>query len=77
MYTPYNDLNPMIAMGGTCIRTAAYDPYTLTLWIVFVDGDGTIYSFVGFPKAKWAQFKAAGSKGKYYHAFIKDQYQDS
>lgn len=75
MPTPYDDVNPMVPMGGTCIRSAAFDPYTLTLWIVFVKGT-TIYSFVGFPKAKWAAFKAAGSKGQYYHRFIEGQYQD-
>lgn len=64
-------------MDGTCIREAGYDPFTRHLWIRFVDGDGTPYRFKGFPRSKWNDFKAASSKGGYYHAFIRGRYYDS
>jgi hypothetical protein len=76
MSTAWDPINPMVAMGGTCIKQAAWDPFTLTLWIEFQQGNGTIYSFKGFPKAKWQAFKAAGSKGTFYHQHIEGRYQD-
>lgn len=63
-----------VPMGGSCIKEASFDPYTLILWIRFVEGDGKAYMFRGFMKSRWDDFKKAPSKGKYYHKFIKGRY---
>jgi hypothetical protein len=63
-----------VPMGGTCVAEAAYDPFTRRLWIRFQKGQKA-YPFDGFPPAKWAAFKAAPSKGAFYHQHIAGRYQ--
>lgn len=70
-----SDVN-WVHMGGSCIKEAAYDVFTRRLWIRFVHGRAGEYGFKDFPEAKWKLFRAAGSKGTFYHQHIKGRYLD-
>lgn len=63
-----------VEVESTCVRRMHFDEFTGRLWLVFVGGDGTPYPFDGFPKQKWKLWLVAPSKGKFYHAHVKDRY---
>ena len=63
-----------VPINSSAIKEAAYDPYTLKLWIRFVKGNKT-YCWIGVPKAKWELFKKAASKGTFYWQHIEGRYQ--
>lgn len=59
---------------STCFSRARWNWETLRLEVVFADGDGTVYTFDGFPEMQWLLFKSAPSHGKFYHRFIRGKY---
>jgi lysyl-tRNA synthetase class 2 len=54
------------------IRDIAYDPERAKLFVQFADGDRYVY--VGVPGEVHRSFLDAESKGRFFHAEIRDQY---
>ena len=71
---PEDDDLGWVEVQSTCVRRMWYDEFTGRLWLVFVEGNGKPYPFDGFPKQKWKLWLAAPSKGKFFHAHVKDRY---
>jgi len=59
-------------MPSSVIRAASYDPDRALLDILFTTGRRYLYHSV--PPEAAASFRAAFSKGRYFNAHIRDQY---
>jgi lysyl-tRNA synthetase class 2 len=59
-------------MPSTVIRERSYDSGSSRLTITFVTG--RIYVYEDVPSRVVADFNAAGSKGRFFNAHIRDQY---
>lgn len=59
-------------VGSRAISEIAWDPETDTLEVTFTSGN--IYTFDNVPREDWERFKAARSKGTFYHQVIKPTY---
>ena len=55
------------------ILSVGYDPDSQTLEMEF--SKGSIYQYCGVPENIWHGLMQASSKGKYFHAHIRDRYQ--
>lgn len=63
----------MIRVYSSAISFVGYDPASMRMRIVFVQGDA--YDFCGVPQHVFARLLNAGSKGTYYNTYIRDRYQ--
>ncbi len=54
------------------LRAVGYEAQSMTLEIQF--NSGGIYQYFGVPVSVFHALMGAGSKGKYFHHFIKDAY---
>lgn len=54
------------------LRSVGYDPETHILEIEFRSGG--VYRYSGVPEAVYSGLLTAGSKGRYFHARIKDHF---
>jgi len=54
------------------IESIGYDITTCTLEIEFKGG--VVWEYPDFPEYLWYEFEAAGSKGQFFHQYIKAQY---
>ena len=63
----------MPTFNSTAIHRAEYDPLSRRMQLWFADGGK--YDFCGVPANIFEGLCAASSKGRYYHAFIRDRYQ--
>jgi hypothetical protein len=61
-----------ITLSSTALAGATYDTEMEELTITFVSGGSYTYNDV--PEDIFEGLKNAGSPGRYWHAFIKDQY---
>jgi lysyl-tRNA synthetase class 2 len=59
-------------MPSTAIRDHDYDPRMSRLTVTFVTG--RIYVYDDVPPMVAADFSAAGSKGRFFNAHIRDRY---
>lgn len=57
---------------STDIRAIGYDADSQTLEIEF--NSGSVYDYSGVPQGEYDGFMGADSKGKYFHANIKNRY---
>ena len=60
-------------MPSSVIQYFSYDQQKGTLKIAFVSG--TVYFYKNVPKEIYDALKIAGSKGRYFHFFIRDKYE--
>lgn len=58
------------------ITSIGYDFETGILEIEF-KSDGSVWQYFDFPEPMWNEFQYTGSKGKYWHANIKNQYREA
>jgi len=63
----------MIRVSSSAIRAIGYDAVTRRMKIAFTEGH--IYDFCGVPESIFKGLLHAGSKGRYYHNYIRDRYQ--
>jgi len=63
----------MIPVRSSAISAIGYDPAACQMRVKFVQGN--TYSFCRVPQHVFDAFLAAGSKGHYYDAHIRDRYQ--
>ncbi|NBP03853.1 MAG: KTSC domain-containing protein [Proteobacteria bacterium] len=56
--------------SSSLLTRAEYDPLMHYLHVWFKNS-GAKYTYKGVPEETWAEFKGSESKGKYFHAFIK------
>jgi hypothetical protein len=61
-----------VAVVSSNLRSVGYDPATVVLEVEF-RSDG-IYQYFGVPAGVYGGLMQAGSKGRYFHAFIRDAY---
>jgi len=59
-------------VDSSMIESIGYDACTSTLEIEFKGG--VVWQYHEFPEYMWFEFQASPSKGKYFHANIKEQY---
>lgn len=57
---------------STDISAIGYDADSLTLEVEF--NSGSVYAYAGVPSEEYEGFMGAGSKGKHFHANIKNRY---
>lgn len=62
----------MIPVRSSAIRAVGYDPASLRLKILFMQGHS--YDFCGVPVQVYQGLMSARSIGSYYNSFIKDRY---
>ena len=63
----------MIYVASRDLYSVDYDRTTHILTIQFRSGG--LYEYLNVPEIIFNQLLNAGSKGRYFHAFIKDRYQ--
>ena len=61
------------SVSSRAIRSLGYDESSMTMVIEFTSGSQS-YTYCGVPKSVFSAFLAAGSKGTFYHDYIKDNY---
>jgi hypothetical protein len=59
-------------VSSSDLRSVGYDPQQQLLEIEF--NSGGIYHYSGVPTSVYSALMSAGSKGQYFHRFIKDVY---
>lgn len=59
-------------VNSTDVAEIGYDSNSMTLEIVFHSGG--VYQYFDVPESEYRGLMQAGSKGKYFHANIKDNY---
>lgn len=69
-----NVMTEWVSVNSSAIREIGYDARTFQMFIDFEDSQ-PIYTFCGVPKAVFLEFINSGSVGRYYHQYIKRQYQ--
>lgn len=60
---------------STMIRSIGHDSTTSTLEIEF--NTGVIWQYYDFSESAWHEFDGAESHGKYFHASIKGQFNET
>lgn len=61
-----------ISVQSSDIREIGYDESLLILEIVFKEG--SIYQYLDVPGVIYEEFIQSSSKGKYFHAHVKNKY---
>ena len=61
-----------IPVSSSNISGVGYAPASMTLEIAFHGGG--VYQYFDVPETMYQEFMRAGSKGKFFHANIKDNY---
>ncbi len=59
-------------VDSSMIASIGYDETTCTLEVEF--NSGAVWQYYDFPEHMWHEFQSAESKGKYFHANIREQY---
>lgn len=59
-------------VSSSNIAEIGYESATMTLEIAFLNG--TVYQYFDVPESVYQAFMGPGSKGKYFHANIKNSY---
>lgn len=59
-------------VSSSNIAEVGYDAPSMTLEIAF--SDGGVYQYFEVPETVYQEFMRASSKGKFFHANIKDSY---
>jgi len=60
---------------SSMISSIGYDASNSILEVEF--SSGVIWQYYDFPESQWYEFESSGSKGKYSHTEIKDQFTGS
>ena len=61
-----------ISVNSSNVSSVGYDAYSQTLEIEF--NNGGVYQYSGVPESVYEGMMGADSKGKYFHANIKNTY---
>lgn len=61
---------------SSMITSIGYDNNSATLEIEFKNG-GAVWEYYDVPEYIWYEFINSGSKGKYFHANIKNKYREN
>jgi KTSC domain len=61
---------------SSMIKSMGYDAKSKMLEIEFLS-TGQIWQYYEVPKELWQKFKAAGSLGRFWHQYIKDEYEEA
>ncbi|MCU1373102.1 MAG: hypothetical protein JWO68_388 [Actinomycetia bacterium] len=64
----------MHAVASSDLWMVGYDDRSAELWIRFRNYSHLVYVYANVPVATYQQLLASGSKGRYFHARIKDRY---
>lgn len=59
-------------VDSSMITSIGYDESTCTLEVEFKNA--VVWQYHDFPEYMWYEFRSAESKGKYFHANIREQY---
>ena len=59
-------------VSSSNVASVGYAPESLTLEIEF--NDGSVYQYFDVPDSEYRGLMEAGSKGKYIHAYIRENY---
>ena len=59
-------------VSSSNLRSVGYDPISLILEIEF--NSGAVYQYLNIPASVYQSLMSASSHGKYFHAYIKDNY---
>ncbi len=59
-------------VSSSDLRSVGYDPAQMILEIEF--NSGGIYQYLNVPETAYAALMKATSKGRYFHAYIKEHY---
>jgi hypothetical protein len=62
----------MVAVSSSNLAAVGFDSWSATLTIEF--NDGSSYEYYNVPRSEYAGLLSADSHGRYFHAYIKDQY---
>ncbi|MBB6522282.1 KTSC domain-containing protein [Pseudoteredinibacter isoporae] len=62
-----------VYVRSSAIRKVGYESASQRMYIDFNDSD-PYYEFYGVPESVFKEFVNADSVGRYYHDYIKDQY---
>lgn len=62
-----------VNVRSSAIRKIGYDSVTMRMYIDFENSD-PYYAHCSVPESVFRSFVSASSVGRYYHDFIKDQY---
>jgi hypothetical protein len=57
---------------SSMLTSIGYDETSCTLEVEFKNG--VVWQYHDFPEYMWYEFRSAESKGKYFHANIREQY---
>lgn len=57
---------------SSMITSIGYDESSSTLEVEFKSG--VVWQYYDFPEYMWYEFQTAESKGKYFHAYIREQF---
>jgi len=64
-----------IDVDSKMLSSIGFEPDTSTLELEFKNG--AVWQYFDFPESLWYEFETAESKGKFFHAEIKNQYSES
>lgn len=59
-------------VDSSMITSIGYDAMSCTLEVEFKNG--VVWQYHDFPEYMWNEFQSAESKGKYFHANIREQF---
>ena len=59
---------------SSMIRSMGYDPKTKSLEIEFIHG--VVWQYFEVPEKVWDEFTKADSMGRFWHGYIKDEYEE-
>ena len=59
-------------VDSSMISSIGYDATSCTLEIEFKGG--AVWDYPDFPESLWYEFQSSGSKGRFFHQNIKEQY---
>lgn len=62
-----------VSVRSTAIRQVGYDSSISRMYIDFEDSD-PYYTYCGVPEDLFQQFASSSSVGRFYHQYIKGQY---
>ena len=64
-----------IDVESRMLSSIGFEPDTSTLELEFKNG--AVWQYFDFPESLWYEFETAESKGKFFHAEIKNQYSEA
>lgn len=60
-------------VDSSSLRSMGYDAASRTLEVEFRGGG--VYRYASVPKEVWSAFRRAGSKGKFFQDFVRDNFE--